>query len=76
MNDNLSGKVVGDVRNIEAVVIRVVDGFSVTVVMLENERTRILAERTVNSHFEAGTVAMAFASLNSIPWHRVAVVSS
>ena len=75
MNDNLSGKPVGDVRNIEAVVTRVVDGFSVTVVMLENERTRILAERTVNSHFEAGTVAKAFASLNSIPWHRVAVVS-
>jgi hypothetical protein len=75
MNDNLSGKLVGDIRNIEAVVTRVASGFSVTVVMLENERTRVLVQRTVDSHFEAGTLAEAVASKNSIPSHRVAAVS-
>jgi hypothetical protein len=75
MNDNLSGKPGGDVRNIEAVVTRVFDGFSVTVVMLENDRTRVLVQRTVDSHFEAGTLAEAVASQNSIPSHRVAAVS-
>ena len=75
MNDNLSGKPGGDVRNIEAIVTRVVDGFSVTVVMLEHDRTRVLAQRTVDSHFEAGTLAEVVASQNSIPSHRVAAVS-
>jgi hypothetical protein len=75
MNDNLSGKPGGDVRNIEAVVTRVVDGFSVTIVMLENDRTRVLVQRTVDSHFEAGSLAEAVASQNSIPSHRVAAVS-
>jgi hypothetical protein len=75
MNDNLSGKPGGDVRKIEAVVTRVVDGFSVTVVMLEHDRARVLAQRTVDSHFEAGTFAEAVASQNSIPLHRVAAVS-
>jgi hypothetical protein len=75
MNDNLSGKPVGDVRNIEAVVTRVVDGFSVTVVMLEGVRTRVLVERTLDSLFEAGTLAEAVASRNSIPSHRVSLVS-
>ena len=75
MNDNLSGKPGGDVRNIEALVTRVVDGFSVTVVMLEKGRTRVLVQRTVDSHFEAGTLAEAVASRNSIPSHRVAAVS-
>jgi hypothetical protein len=44
MNDNLSGKPVGDVRNIEAVVTGVADGFSVTVLMLERAHAGVGGE--------------------------------
>ena len=46
-----------------------------TVALKEAGRTRAAAESIVDSYAEAETVAKTFASQQSFPWYKVAVVS-
>jgi hypothetical protein len=47
------------------------DGYAVSVVLKENGIRRPLVDKVVHSCFEAETVARAFATQNSVPWHKV-----
>jgi hypothetical protein len=66
---------VGDPRSIQATINKVADGYTVTVSLKEAGRTRAAAESIVDSYAEAETVAKTFASQQSFPWYKVAVVS-
>jgi hypothetical protein len=66
---------VGDPRSIQATIIKVSDEYTVTVSLKEAGRTRAAAESIVDSYAEAETVAKTFASQQSFPWYKVAVVS-
>jgi hypothetical protein len=47
------------------------DGYAVSVVLKENGIRRPLVDKVVPSRFEAETVARAFATQNSVLWHKV-----
>jgi hypothetical protein len=64
-----------DARSVYATITRIVGGYTVTVAMRETGRTRVLVEKTVDSHFAAETVARAYATQNNFPWQRVQLVS-
>ena len=66
---------VGDPRRVQATINKVADGYTVTVALEEAGRTRAAAESIVDSYAEAETVAKTFASQQSFPWYKVAVVS-
>jgi hypothetical protein len=66
---------VGDPRSVQAPINKVADGYAVTVSLIEAGRTRAAAESIVDSYAEAETVARTFASQQSFPWYKVAVVS-
>jgi hypothetical protein len=66
---------VGDPRRCQATFTKVTDGYTVTVSLKEDGRTRALAESIVDSYGEAETVAKTFASQQEFPWYKVAVVS-
>jgi len=66
---------VGDPRSVQATINKVADGYAVTVSLIEAGRTRAAAESIVDSYGEAETVAKTFASQQSFPWYKVAVVS-
>jgi hypothetical protein len=65
---------VGDPRSVQATINKVADGYAVTVSLIEAGRTRAAAESIV-SYGEAETVAKTFASQQSFPWYKVAMVS-
>ncbi len=65
----------GDPRSVQASINKVADGYTVTVSLIEAGRTRAAAESIVDSYAEAETVAKTFASQQSFPWYKVAVVS-
>ena len=66
---------VGDPRSVQATINKVADGYAVTVSLIEAGRTRAAAESIVDSYGEAETVAKTFASQQSFPWYKVAMVS-
>ena len=53
---------------------RFVEGYSVTVVIRESGRSRLLIDKTAASVFEAEAVAKAFTAQHRIPWHTVEVL--
>jgi len=74
MNDLSPGVLVADERSMQVVVDRVIDGYSVTVLVTEGELTRGLADATVATLDEAESIARKHAGENNFPWHKVAVV--
>jgi hypothetical protein len=66
---------VGDPRSCQATIIKVADGYTVTVSLKEDGRTRGVAESTVDTYSDAEAVAKAFASQQEFPWYKVAIVS-
>jgi hypothetical protein len=66
---------VGDPRSCEAIFTKVAHGYTVTVSLREDGRTRALSESTVATFADAEAVAKAFASQHEFPWYKVAVVS-
>ena len=66
---------VGDPRSAQATINKGADGYTVTVSLKDGGRTRAASEGTVDSYAEAETVAKTFASQQSFPWYKVAVVS-
>jgi hypothetical protein len=66
---------VGDTRSCQATIVKVADGYIVTVSLKEDGRTRSLSEITVDTYADAEDVAKAFASKREFPWYKVAVVS-
>jgi hypothetical protein len=74
MNDLSPGALVSDERSIQVVVDRMLDGYSVTVLVTEGKLTRGLAEATVATFDEAETIARKHAGENNVPWHKVAVI--
>ena len=58
---------VRDPRSCQATIIKVADGYTVTVSLKEAGRTRMLAESTVDSYADAETVAQAFPSQDEFP---------
>ena len=66
---------VGDPRSVQATIDKVADAYTVMVSLIQAGRTRAAAESIVDSYAEAETVAKTFASQQSFPWYKVAVVS-
>jgi hypothetical protein len=64
----------GDVTAVRATITKLPDGYSVTVVIRESGRSRLLIDRTAASVFEAEAAAEAFAAQQQIPWHTVEVL--
>jgi hypothetical protein len=64
---------VGDPRNCQAIFTKVADGYTVTVSLKEDGRTRALAQSTVDTFADAEAVAKAFASQQEFPWYKVVV---
>jgi hypothetical protein len=64
---------VGDPRSCQAIFTKVTDGYTVTVSLKENGRTRALAQSTVDTFADAEAVSKAFASQQEFPWYKVVV---
>ena len=63
-----------DARSIQVIVDRMIDGYSVMVLMTEGELTRVLTETTVATFVEAEKIACVCAADHNFPWHEVAVI--
>ena len=63
-----------EVRSIQVVIDRLIDGFAVAVSIIEGEKTEVLAETTVASFIEAEHMACAYAAEQNFPWHKVVVI--
>ena len=61
-------------RSCQATIIKVADGYTVTVSLRENGRAGALEESTVDTFADAEAVAKAFASQQEFPWEKVEVV--
>jgi predicted TIM-barrel enzyme len=62
-------------RSVHATITKVVDGYTVTLVMKENGETRQLVDNDATSYAEAESAARAFAATHDVPWEKVQVVS-
>ena len=60
-----------DVTTVQATVASVDNGFDLAVVLEKHGQAHTLAEKTVVSRVEAETVAIEFAALHGVPWHKV-----
>ena len=60
-------------RSCQAIFTKVADGYSVTVSLKEDGRTRSSAESTVDTFADAEAVGKAFASQHEFPWYKVVV---
>jgi hypothetical protein len=74
INELSPGALVSDERSIQVVVDRMLDGYSVTVLVTEGKLTRGLADATVATFDEGETIARQHAGENNFPWHKVAVI--
>jgi hypothetical protein len=74
MNNLSPNALVSDERSIQMVVDRMLDGYSVTVLVTEGKLTRGLADATVATFDEAEMIARKHAGENNVPWHKVAVI--
>ena len=72
--NGLSVDVPIDAPIIRVVVDRVIDGYSLAVLITAGERTRVLTETTVSTFDEAEKIARAQAADNGFPWDKVAVI--
>ena len=61
-------------RSCQATIIKVADGYTVTVSLRENGRAGALEESTVDTFADAEAIAKAFASQQEFPWEKVEVV--
>ena len=75
MNDGKPEKWVLDARSVHATITKVVDGYTVTLVMIENGETRQLVDNDAASYAEAKSAARAFAATHDVPWEKVEVIS-
>jgi hypothetical protein len=75
MNDTKLGRPGIDLRSVHATITKVVDGYTVTLVMKENGETRQLVDNDAGSYAEAESAARAFAATHEVPWEEVQVVS-
>jgi hypothetical protein len=66
---------VEDPRSMQATILKVANGYTVSVSLKEGGRTRMSTGKAVDSYAAAETVARAFASQQTFFWHKVAVVS-
>jgi hypothetical protein len=55
---------------VRATITKIPDGYSVTVLIRENGRSRLLIDKTVG----AEAAAEAFTAQHQIPWHTVEVI--
>jgi hypothetical protein len=58
---------------VRATITKIADGYSVTVVIRESGRSRLLIDKTAASVFEAEAAAEAFTAQYGVPWHTVEV---
>ena len=63
-----------DMTAVRATLTKIPDGYSVTVLIREIGRSRLLIDKTVASVFEAEAAAEAFTAQHQIPWHTVEVL--
>jgi len=63
-----------DVTTVRATVASADNRYAVAVVLEKNGRSHTLAEKTVDSHVEAETIAIEFAAHHGVPWHKVEVL--
>jgi hypothetical protein len=63
-----------NVTTVRATVASAGNGYALAVVLEKNGQAHTLAEKTVVSRVEAETVAIEFAALHGVPWHKVEVL--
>jgi hypothetical protein len=63
-----------DVIAVRATITKIFEGYSLTLVMNESGRSRLLLDERAASVFEAEAVAASFTSLHRIPRHAVEVL--
>jgi hypothetical protein len=63
-----------NVATVRATVATATNGYALAVVLEKNGQAHTLAEKTVVSRVEAETVAIEFAALHGVPWHKVEVL--
>ena len=59
---------------VRATITKIFEGYSLTLVMKKNGRSRLLLDERAASVFEAEAVAASFTSLHRIPRHTVEVL--
>jgi hypothetical protein len=55
-------------RSLQAIIMKVDGGYTVTTVLSIDGQVRVLSEKTVDLVGEAGEIARALARLNHVPW--------
>ena len=63
-----------EVLAVRATITKIFEGYSLTLVMKESGRSRLLIDKRAASVFEAEAVAESFTALHRIPWHTVEVL--
>lgn len=61
-------------RTIQVVVDRLLDGYSVSIAVIDGDLQRTIAETMVATFNEAEAIARRHATENNIPWHKVAMI--
>ena len=63
-----------EVLAVRATITKIFEGYSLTLVVKESGRSRLLVDKRAASVFEAEAVAESFTALHRIPWHTVEVL--
>ena len=63
-----------EVLAVRATITKIFEGYSLTLVMKESGRSRLLIDKRAASVFEAEAVAESFTTLHRIPWRTVEVL--
>jgi hypothetical protein len=63
-----------EVLAVRATITKIFEGYSLTLVVKESGRSRLLIDKRAASVFEAEAAAESFTALHRIPWHTVEVL--
>jgi hypothetical protein len=63
-----------ELHAVRATITKIFEGYSLTLVMKESGRSRLLIDKRAASVTEAEAAAESFTALHRIPWHTVEVL--
>jgi hypothetical protein len=63
-----------EVLAVRATITKIFEGYSLTLVVKESGRSRLLIDKRAASALEAEAAAESFTALHRIPWHTVEVL--
>jgi len=71
---NFNGTPMANVNAVRATITKIFEGYSLTVVIRESGRSRLLIDKKTASMPEAEAAAEGFTAQRQIPWHTVEVL--